>query len=197
MVVRLVRVMVVAALAVVVGGPLGLEGAGHRGGGAALAAHEFGGAAGHVEHVRGDLGGHVAPAELPGEAQEAGRVLGAHLQQGLPGGPDRDEAAVFEAQGVAVLKGRGLGQGEGEGEAALPGQVLGRGLPGGVIEHDGVDDRVGADGDLADDGGGAQHGFLGVGTAGGDGRITRGFFAPTERRRGTLAIRRAFVIRNA
>jgi hypothetical protein len=157
---RAMIVVVVAALAVIVGGSLGLEGAGDRGGGAALAAHEFGSGTGHVEYVRRDLGGHVAAAELPGEAQETGGILGPHLEERLSGGADRDEAAILQAHGVAVLEGRGLGERQGEAQAALPRQGLGRGLPGGVIEDDGIDDRVGADGDLTDDGGGAQHEFL-------------------------------------
>jgi hypothetical protein len=203
MIVMGVIVVIVAALAVVVGRALGLEGTGHRAGGAALAADEFGGAAGHVEHVGGDLGGHVAAAELPGEAEQPGRVLGADLEERFPGGADRDEATVLQAQGIAVLQGRGLGQGEGQAQAALPRQALRRGLPGGMVENDRVDDRIGTDGDLADDGGGALHGFLaaeraaGAAPMGPDGRITRRFFGETERRMGTLTVRRAFPGRNA
>ena len=203
MCVRVVRMVIVAALAMVVGRPLGFEGAGHRGGGAALAANELGGAAGHVESVGGDLGRHVAAAELPGKAQQPDRVLGPDLEERLAGGADRHEAAVLQAEGVAILQGRGLGQREGEAEAALPRQTVRRRLPRGVVEDDRVDDRVAADGDLADDGGGALHEILVSGWAGNAApmssgeRITRGFFLQTERYGGTLTVRRAFVTRNA
>ena len=153
--------VIVAALAVVVGLALGLEGAGDGARRAALAAHEFGGGSRDVQHLRGDLGRDVAAAELPGEAQEAGRIGGAHLKQGFGGCLDENEAAILEAQGIAVLDGRRLGQGRGEVEAILPRQGRGRGLTGSMVEDDAVDDGVGADGGLTDQGGGAQHGNLG------------------------------------
>lgn len=156
--------MIMPALAVVVGGALGFEWAAHRIRAAALAAHQFGGLGRHVEHVGGDLGGDVAAAELPGEAQEPGRVLGPHLQERLGGGPDQNQAPVLEPQAVAVLGGGRLVEGGGEAEAARPGQGRGEGLAAGMVEGDAVDDRVGAEGGFADEGGGAQHEILTSGT---------------------------------
>ena len=61
--------VIVPAGAVIVGGVLGPEGAGNRGRDAALPADQLGrgGCRRHVEHVRADLGIHVAAAELPGQ----------------------------------------------------------------------------------------------------------------------------------
>ncbi len=53
----------------------------------------------------------MAAAELPGQPHQPGRVLGAHLEKILRGRPHRDEPAVVEAQGVAVLEGCGLREG--------------------------------------------------------------------------------------
>jgi hypothetical protein len=155
--------VVVAAGAVVMGGLLRAEGAADRRRGAALAAHQLGGGGGSrdVQHVRADLGLDVVAAELPGEAQEPGGVLRAHLQKVLFGGAHDDEAAVVEAQGVAVLQGAGLGQGHREGEAAGRRERGGGGGAAGMVEGDGVGDLVGADRRTADDGGGCQHGRLG------------------------------------
>lgn len=153
--------VIVTALAVIVSLALGLEGAGDGACRAALAAHELGGGGRDIQHFGGDLGRDVAAAELPGEAQEAGRIGGTHLQQGFGGRLHENEAAILEAQGVAVINGRRLGQGRGEAEAVLPCQGRRKGLPGGMVEDDAIDDGVGADGGLTDQGGGAQHRNLG------------------------------------
>ena len=111
MIVVVVR-MVVAAGAVIVGHTLGAEGAIDRGRRAALAADELcrGGRRRDVENFGADLGRDVVAAELPGEAHQAGWILGANLEQRLRGGLHRDEATVVEAQGVSVLEGGGLRQ---------------------------------------------------------------------------------------
>lgn len=155
--------VIVPAGAVIVGGELGPEGAGDRGRDAALPAHQLGrgGSRRHVEHVGADLGIHVAAAELPSEAQQADRILGAHLQEVLGGGPHRDEAAVIEAQGVAVLERRGLGERDVEAEAAFGDQGPRHGIPGRAVEDHRVGDAVGADRGPADDRGGCRHGTLG------------------------------------
>lgn len=202
----IMSVMVVAALAVVVGRALGVEGAGHRARRAALAAHQFGGPGRHVEHLRGDLGGDVAAAELPGEAQEPGRVLGPHLQQRLGGGPDQNHTPILEPQAVAIRQGHRPVEGGREAQAALPRQGSGERLAGGMVEGDAVDDRVGAEGGLADEGGGAQHGILttsdgsaepGGPRSDGPGATPRHFSPRTESPQGTLAIARAFSRRNS
>lgn len=157
--------VIVPAGAVIVGGVLGPEGAGNRGRDAALPADQLGrgGCRRHVEHVRADLGIHVAAAELPGQAQQAGRILGAHLQEILGGRPHRDEPAVVEAQGVAVLKRRRLGECNVEAETALGDQGSRDGIPGRAVEGHRVGDAVGAHRGPADDRGGCRHGTLGHG----------------------------------
>ena len=155
--------VIVSAGAVIVGGLLGPEGAGDGGRDAALPPHQLGrgGCRRHVEHVRADLGVHVAAAELPGQAQQAGRILGAHLQEVLGGRPHRDEPTVVEAQGVAVLERRGPGERDVEAEAALGDQGSRDGSPGRAVEGHRVGDAVGADRGPADDRGGCRHGTLG------------------------------------
>jgi hypothetical protein len=155
--------VIVAAGAVVVGGTLGAERPGDRGREAALSAHQLRRGRGrrHVEHVRGDLGGHMAAAELPGQTHQPGRVLGAHLQEVLRGRPHRDEAAVVEAQGIAVLEGRGLRERHGEAEPALGDQGPRDRLPTRVVEAHRVGDAVGAHRRPADDRGGCRHGTPG------------------------------------
>lgn len=165
MVGMMIVAVIVPAGAVIVGGVLGPEGAGDRGRDAALPAHEFGRGRGSrdVEHVRADLGVHVAAAELPGQAQQAGRILGAHLQKVLGGRLHRDETTVVEAQGVAVFQGRGLGERDVEGEPALADQGSRNGIPSCAIEGHRIGDTVGAHRGPADDRGGCRHGILGRG----------------------------------
>ncbi len=113
--------VIVAAGAVIMGRALGAERPRDRAGQATLAPHQLGRGGGRrdVERVRGDLGGHVAAAELPGEAHQPDGILGAHLEQVLRGGPHRNEAAVVEAQGIAVVEVRGFGEGHRKIEPAL------------------------------------------------------------------------------
>jgi hypothetical protein len=113
--------VIVPAGAVIVGRALGAERPRDRARQAPLAPHQLGRGGGRrdVECVRGDLGGHVAAAELPGEPHQPGGILGAYLEQVLRGGPHRHEAAVVEAQGIAVVEVRGLGEGHREMEPAL------------------------------------------------------------------------------
>lgn len=192
-------VMIVAALAVVVRRALRLEGAGDRRRGTALATGQFR----HrrilrdVEHVRPDLGRHVVAAELPGEAQEPGRVLRPDFEERFGGGSHRDEATVVEAQGVPVLEAGVLLQGEREAQARLGGESMLRRLARGMIEDHGVDHGVRADRRLADDGCGAQHDVLEV-SLGDDlwnalpEAPPKGFCAPTESVGGTETVRGAF-----
>ena len=156
--VGVVAVVVVAALAVVVGGLLRLERAAHRLGRAARTADQFGGAGRYVENLRANLGGNVLAAELPGEAQQTGRIAGADFQQRFLGGAHADEAPILELQRVAVLEARGAVQGEIDGEPARRGEVRVRLPPGGVVEGHRVDDEIGPDGGLADDQAGFGHG---------------------------------------
>lgn len=82
------------AIGVVIGAALGLEGAGHHGHGATLTAHHLGQ---HVivldiDRIRGDFCRGVAIADMPGDAHQAQRILGADLEQALRGGADLDQA---------------------------------------------------------------------------------------------------------
>ena len=153
-----VMMVVMAALAVIVGRLLRLERAVHGGGGAADAAHQFGRARRHVEDVRPDFGGHVLAAELPGEAQQAGGVAGADFQQRLLRGAHADEAPVLELQRIAVLQAGGAVQGEIDGQSARRGEVRVRPSPGDMVEGHRIDDEIGPDGGLADDQAGFGHG---------------------------------------
>lgn len=153
-----VMMVVMAALAVIVGRLLRLERAVHGGGGAAGAAHQFGRARRHVEDVRPDFGGHVLAAELPGEAQQAGGVAGADFQQRLLRGAHADEAPVLELQRIAVLQAGGAVQGEIDGQSARRGEVRVRPSPGDMVEGHRIDDEIGPDGGLADDQAGFGHG---------------------------------------
>jgi hypothetical protein len=159
----MVMTVIVAAGAVIVGRAFGTEGAGDRARVAALAAHQLGRRrrCRDVEHVGGDLGGHVAAAELPGQAHQPGGVFRAHLEEILRGGAHRDQPAVVEAQGVAILEGRGLGERHREVEAALGNERPRDGLPASVVEAHRVGDAVGAHRGAADDRGGCRHGTLG------------------------------------
>lgn len=160
MVIMAVMVMpvIVTAGAVVVGGALGAEGAGDRGREAALSADQLGRSRRRRDEqdVRGDLGGHVAAAELPGQPHQPGGVLGVHLQKILRGSAHGHEPPVIETQGVAILQDRGFVERHREGQAALGDQgTRGRG-PRRVVEAHRVGDLVGAHRGPADDGGGGR-----------------------------------------
>jgi hypothetical protein len=219
MVAMIVVAMVVPAGAVVVGLALGPEGAGHGSRGAALATDEFrrGGGSRHVEHIGTDLGRHVVAAELPGKPHQPRRILRPHLEERLAGGPDLDQPAILETQGIAILEGRGLGQREVEAEATLGGQVRMALSTAGMIEGDGIDDPLRANRGLPDDRSGAQHDFLvsasrwdrssarhaaslmaGVRRAcWPDNARREGFSSVSRRFAGTLAVQRAFHNRNS
>ncbi len=159
----IVMMVVVAALAMVVGGLFGLEGAGDRGGFAAGVADQGVGGDRNVEGFGADLGGDVLASELPGEAQQPGRVAGADFEERLVRRADGDQAPVLELQGVPVLQTGGVGEGELEAEAARGGEGAVRRAPAGMVERDRVDDLLGPDGGLADDQGGFGHGILEMG----------------------------------
>ena len=102
----------------------------------------------------------MALPELPGEAQEAERVLGPDFQKALRRSPHLDEAAVLELHGVAVVENRRPVEVEGELEAAVPPHrdaAAGARL---MVEPGGIGDAVFLDGRLPDDCGGAEHGFV-------------------------------------
>jgi hypothetical protein len=167
-VVRALAVIVAVVMAVpmsvrvavaLVGAAFGLEGAGDAGGGAAETPDHLGE---HVivldvDGVGGDLGRGVAVANVPGDLGEPGRSFRADLDQRLGGGGHLDQAAIFKAEGVAALGGGGLVEIEQEFEAAVGFQRHAPAVAALVVEGDRVDDPLGLDGELANDGGGADH----------------------------------------
>ncbi len=158
-VMSVVMPMVVVA---VMGAALWSERALHRGGDAALPAHQFRDRwiVLHVNRIAGDLDEAMLAAEMPGQPHEAQRVLGPHLQQALGRGLDLDETPVLEPQGIAVVDGRFHVEIEQEFGPALPRQPRLTAVAGRVIERDRIDHAVGFHGGLADDGGDAGHGFV-------------------------------------
>jgi hypothetical protein len=114
------------------------------------------------DRVGADLGRGVPVADVPGDAHEAQRVLGPDLEEPLRRCPHRDEAPVLEPHGVAVVEGDRLVEVEEEVEPALSLQGHAAAVAPFVVEDDRVGDPVGLHGGLADDGGGAEHGFCQV-----------------------------------
>ncbi len=55
-----------------------------------------------------DLSGEVAVAEVPGEAEERGRIPGAHLEQGFGAREDFNDPSILKFQSVAGAEQNGL-----------------------------------------------------------------------------------------
>jgi hypothetical protein len=161
-VVMAVIVPVVAVATLVIGAALGLEGAAHRRDAAALPPHHFDEdmIVLDVDGVSRDLRRGVPVANVPSYPQETQGVLGADLHKVLVCRLDPDEAAILQLQGIAVLQRGGFLEVEQHFGAGLPGQRDAPAVPALMIEHDGIDDLVGLDGEPADDGGGAEHGIV-------------------------------------
>jgi len=114
-VVMAVTMVVVAAAAIVamvvmMHLRLRLERALDRRHGTALPAHELsdGGDVDDVERIGRHLGRNMVAAEMPGEAHQPQRVLGANFQQVLQGSLDLNEAAILEFQSIAIVEHCGL-----------------------------------------------------------------------------------------
>lgn len=110
-----------------------------------------------VERVGRDLGRGVAVADMPGDAHQPQRVVGADLQQALGRRPDQDEPAILQLDRVAVVERGRLVEIEQDIEAGV---ALQRQTPAAAIlmvERQGLDDAVRLDRGFANDGGGAQH----------------------------------------
>ncbi len=152
-------VIVAVSMVVVVGAALGLEGALHRRHRTALPAHHLGQdvVVLDVDRVGGDLGRGMAVADMPGDAHQPQRVLGADLQQALRCGLDLDKAPVLQLHGVAISQHRGLVEIEQDIEPAIGLEGKATAIAIVMVEGERVDDALGPDGGLANDGGGAKH----------------------------------------
>ena len=162
-----VTVMVMSMVVIAhMGAALGLEGALHRNGGAALSAYQFRDSriVLDVEGVVRDLHETVLTAEVPGKPHEAQWIFSLDLQQRLGRSLHLNEEAVLEPERIAVVDGGFHVEVEQDLGPAFPSQRAVAAVPCRVVEGDGVDDAVGLDGGLADDGGDAGHGCcLGIG----------------------------------
>ena len=125
----------------------------------ALPAHQFAerGIVRDVEGIGRHLGCDMVPPEMPGETNQTQRVLGADLQQAFRCGLDLDQRAVFQPQGVAVVQHRGLVERDRELKSArrADADAIYRTVP--MAQWQRIDDALGLDGGLAENGGGAKH----------------------------------------
>lgn len=152
-------VIVAVSMVVVVGAALGLEGALHRRHRTALPAHHLGQdvVVLDVDRVGGDLGRGMAVADMPGDTHQPQRVLGADLQQALRCGLDLDKAPVLQLYRVAIGQHRGLVEIEQDIEPAIGLEGKAAAIAVVMVEGERVDDALGPNGGLANDGGGAKH----------------------------------------
>ena len=162
MIMAVAVVMMPMIVIAMMGAALRLERALHRGGRAALPAHQLGHgrAVFHVKRLIGDLDEPVLAAEMPGKAHEAQRVLGPNLQQLLGCRLHLHEPPVLKPQRIAVVDGGFHVEVEHDLGAALGLQGRLAAVARLVVESDRVHDTVGLHGGLADDGGNAGHGFV-------------------------------------
>jgi len=126
---------------------------------ATLPAHQLGqvGMAGNIERVDRHFRRNVMAAEMPGEAHQPQRVLGADFQQAFRSGLDLHEAAILQLQRVAIVQRRRLVEINREFEPAssLHGDAAAVAVL--ITKAERIDDALGADGGLAKDGSGAKH----------------------------------------
>ncbi len=162
-VVMAVIVMIVAAAAiiamVVVHLRLRLERTLDRRHGAALPAHQLGdgGDVDDIKRVGRHLGRDVVAAEMPGEPHQPQRVFGADFQQALWSGLDLHEPTILQLQSIAIVEHCGLVEVDGEFQPARRRHRQGAPAAIPMPEAERVDDALGADGGLANDGSGAKH----------------------------------------
>lgn len=159
MVVMIMPAAAIVAMGVVMDLRLRLERAldhRHR---AALPAHQLAerGIVRNVESLSGHFRGDVMSTEMPGEAHQPQRVLGTDFQQAFRRGLDLDERAVLQLQRVAVVQCRRLVERDREFQPARRpyGHAIDRAVP--VAKSQRIDDALGLDGGLAENGGGAKH----------------------------------------
>ncbi len=159
MVVMIVPAAAIVAMGVVMDFRLRLERAldhRHR---AALPAHQLakGCIIRNVESLSRHLGRDMMAAEMPGEAHQPQRVLGADFQQAFRRGLDLDQRAVFELQGIAIVQHRRLVERDREFQPARGANAHAVDRAIAVAQRQRIDDALGLDGGLAENGGGAKH----------------------------------------
>jgi hypothetical protein len=162
MMLTMAMMVIMAAVLVIIGAALGPEGAGHGGEAAALAAHHLGD---HVvvfdiDRLGGDLRWGMAIAEMPGDLEQPERIFGADLQKLFLGCLDRDKAAILELQSIAVIEDRRFFEIDQHVEPTIGGQRYTAALAAFMVEGERVDDTLGLDGGLADNGCSARHGLF-------------------------------------
>ena len=181
MVVIMAMFMIVVVMAVIIGATLRLERTGHRRDSATLAAHHLGQ---HmiildVDGVGGDFGRRVPVADMPGDAHQAQRILGANFEKVLRRGLDRDQTAILQLQRIAIGEALRSFEIDEDVQPTLARQRGAAALTRLMIERNAVNDAVGLHGGLANDAGGAEHGDLlnschtGYGDPGGACRLGR------------------------
>lgn len=111
----------------------------------------------NVEGVSRHLGRDMMAAEMPGEAHQPQRVLGADLQQAFRRGLDLDQRAVFQLQRVAIVQRRRLVERDREFQPARRSYAHAIDRAVAVAQRQRIDDALGLDGGLAKNGGGAKH----------------------------------------
>lgn len=125
----------------------------------ALPAHQLAerGVVRDVESLSRHLGRDVMAAEMPGEAHQPQRVLGADFQQAFRRGLDLDQRAVFQLQRIAVVQHRRLVERDRELQPARGANAHAVDRAVAMAQRQRIDDALGLDGGLAENGGGAKH----------------------------------------
>lgn len=94
--------------------------------------------AGDADAVGKQFGGHVAVAEMPGQASEMVRIACHDLRHRLFGRDDGDDTPVVELQAVAILQMRRLRQVEEESDVPLPSHGDAAAVPAVMGQHHAV-----------------------------------------------------------
>lgn len=163
-VVIMIMVVVVATAAIIAMGVvmhlrLRLERALDRRHRAALPAHQLGQRriVRNIERLGRHFGRDVMAAEMPGEARQPQRILGANLQQAFRHGLDLHETAVLQLEGIAVVQHRRLVERDLDLEPARGRCGHATTIAVAMGETERVGNALGANGGLAKDGSGAKH----------------------------------------
>lgn len=155
----IMTVFMVVGVTVIIGAALGLERTLDHAHGAALAADHLGEdmVVLDINGVCRDFRRRVPVADMPGDAHQTQPVLSPHFEQALRSGPDQDQAAILELDGIAIIQNRWLLEIEQNLAPAIALQRDAAAIAVLMVERQGLDDLVLLDRGLADDGGGAQH----------------------------------------